>query len=106
MKKYSTFQKIGFTIFCLLFISMCVPPGSESDRQDIFEQKRLDSLRTRRCPRLMSSAAEYYRNRDWEATVNIYREIDELGCDEYDPILAPPGEIYLYYFQRNIHGNF
>jgi len=97
MKKYSTFQKFGFTIFYLLFISMCVPPGSESDRQDIFEQKRLDSLRTRRCARLMSSAAEYYRNRDWEATVNIYREIDELGCDEYDPILAPPGEIYLYY---------
>ncbi|GIS04083.1 MAG: hypothetical protein CM15mP106_5300 [Candidatus Neomarinimicrobiota bacterium] len=26
-------------------------------------KKRLDSLRNLRCPRLMSSAAEYYRNR-------------------------------------------
>ena len=36
-------------------------------------KKRLDSLRNLRCPRLMSSAAEYYRNRDWKQTVKIYK---------------------------------
>jgi len=45
----------------------------------------------------MSSAAEYYRNRNWRETVEMYSQITELGCDEYDPVLAPPEEIYQYY---------
>ena len=45
----------------------------------------------------MSSAAEYYRNRNWRKTVEMYSQIIELGCDEYDPVLAPPEEIYQYY---------
>ena len=69
---------------------MCVPPsetGSKSSKKDLAE---LDSLRKVRCPRLMSSAAEYYRNRNWKKTVNIYKEITTLSCDEWNPIYAPP----------------
>jgi len=75
---------------------MCVPPSGAgtSSAQD---KKRLDSLRQVRCPRLMSSAAEYYRNRDWKQTVKIYEEITTLDCDEWNPNFAPPQEIYQYY---------
>ena len=45
----------------------------------------------------MSSAAEYYRNRDWKQTVKIYEEITTLDCDEWNPNFAPPQEIYQYY---------
>ncbi len=79
------------------FILVCVPPsetGSSSSKKDLAE---LDSLRKVRCPRLMSSAAEYYRNRNWKKTVNIYKEITTLSCDEWNPVYAPPKEIYQYY---------
>ena len=45
----------------------------------------------------MSSAAEYYRNRDWKQTIRIYSEITQLDCDEWNVIYAPPEEIYQYY---------
>jgi len=73
---------------------MCVPP-SEPVYDGSADLEKLDSLRERRCPRLMSSAAEYYRNRDWQATSRVYGEIIELGCDEWDTDYA--SEIYLYY---------
>ena len=97
MRRVITFPKLWLAFVVVLFVSMCVPPEMDPEEKDRAEQARLDSLRELRCPRLMSSAAEYYRNQDWEATVQIYREIDELGCDEFDPVLAPPEEIYLYY---------
>ena len=75
---------------------MCVPP-EESSSQTAADKAKLDSLRKVRCPRLMSSAAEYYRNRDWKQTVRIYREITSLNCDEWNPVYAPPQEIYQYY---------
>lgn len=76
---------------------MCVPPERETGSNLAKEKARLDSLRNKRCPRLMSSAAEYYRNRDWKQTVKIYSEITSLDCDEWNPIFAPPQEIYQYY---------
>ena len=76
---------------------MCVPPEGGADGDPVKNKARLDSLRRLKCPRLMSSAAEYYRNRDWEQTVNIYAEITSLDCDEWDSNYAPPQEIYLYY---------
>ena len=45
----------------------------------------------------MSSAAEYYRKRDWKQTIRIYSEITQLDCDEWNVIHAPPEEIYQYY---------
>jgi len=80
----------------MFFIIVCVPPekGGSNLSQD---RAKLDSLRKVRCPRLMSSAAEYYRNRDWKQTVKIYKEITTLDCDEWNPVYAPPQEIYQYY---------
>ena len=75
---------------------MCMPPA-DSGKSTAANKKRLDSLRNLRCPRLMSSAAEYYRNRDWKQTVKIYKEITTLDCDEWNPVYAPPQEIYQYY---------
>tara|TARA_B100001013_G_scaffold343513_1_gene271392 strand:- start:205 stop:1434 length:1230 start_codon:yes stop_codon:yes gene_type:complete len=76
---------------------MCVPPQEKSSSDFAKEKARLDSLRDVRCPRLMSSAAEYYRNRDWKQTIRIYSEITDLDCDEWNVVYAPPEEIYQYY---------
>ena len=85
-------------IFCFIFmITMCVPPQDKSDADFAKEKARLDSLRGVRCPRLMSSAAEYYRNRDWKQTIRVYSEITDLSCDEWNVVYAPPEEIYQYY---------
>ncbi|MFL2983762.1 MAG: tetratricopeptide repeat protein [Candidatus Neomarinimicrobiota bacterium] len=80
----------------MMILNMCVPPtktGSSSAQK----KKKQDSLRKVKCPRLMSSAAEYYRNRDWKRTVKIYEEITSLDCDEWNSSFAPPQEIYQYY---------
>lgn len=84
-------------VFLALIVMMCVPPEGNPKAGDAGIQAKLDSIRNLRCPRLMSSAAEYYRNQDWKNTVRIYRELVGLGCDNYDPKFAPPEEIYLYY---------
>ena len=89
-------KKIISIAVVMFFIIVCVPPekGGSNLSQD---RAKLDSLRKVRCPRLMSSAAEYYRNRDWKQTVKIYKEITTLDCDEWNPVYAPPQEIYQYY---------
>lgn len=74
-----------------IFLSMCVPPETGNDEDAAFDAY-LDSLREVRCPRLMSSAAEYYKNRDWPSTVRVYHELVDLGCDRDDP-----EEVYQYY---------
>ena len=80
----------------MLTIMMCVPPA-DTGATTAQDNRRLDSLRNVRCPRLMSSAGEYYRNRDWKQTVKIYKEITTLDCDEWNPNIASPKEIYQYY---------
>lgn len=74
-----------------IFLSMCVPPETGNDEDAAFDAY-IDSLRDVRCPRLMSSAAEYYKNRDWPSTVRVYHELIDLGCDRDDP-----EEVYQYY---------
>ena len=95
MKKEGVTFKLFLLVLATLVLSMCVPSGPSST--DSAEDARRDSLRNVRCPRLMSSAAEYYHARDWEATVKVYSEVVELGCDEWDTTYAPPEEIYQYY---------
>jgi len=83
-----------FSFFFLILLSMmCVPPSdnSESDNSEK-EQAYWDSVRAVMCPRKMSSAAEYYKNRDWESTVRIYGDIVKYRCDQDDP-----EEVYQYY---------
>ena len=81
----------------IFIVTMCVPLQEKSSSDFAKEKARLDSLRDVRCPRLMSSAAEYYRNRDWKQTIRIYSEITDLDCDEWNVVYAPPEEIYQYY---------
>ena len=90
------YYKLIFLSVGMMMIMMCVPPA-DTGTTTAQDKKRLDSLRNVRCPRLMSSAAEYYRNRDWKQTVKIYEEITTLDCDEWNPNFAPPQEIYQYY---------
>ena len=89
--------KILTISFIALLLTMCVPPDGSSSKDTALDKAKLDSLRQLRCPRLMSSAAEYYNNRDWNQTVKIYSEITSLDCDEWNPVYAPPQEIYQYY---------
>ena len=88
--------KLAYIALGMFVLVVCVPPDNSSGSR-VKNKKKLDSLRQVRCPRLMSSAAEYYRNRDWKKTVNIYEEITSLDCDEWNPVYAPPQEIYQYY---------
>ena len=81
----------------ILLLTMCVPPADKSGVDFAREKAKLDSLRNLKCPRLMSSAAEYYRNRDWKQTIRIYSQITDLDCDEWNSVYAPPEEIYQYY---------
>ena len=96
MNKKGLSLKLFMLILSALVITMCVPPSGPS-AEDLAEKARIDSVRNVRCPRLMSSAAEYYHARDWEATVRVYSEVVDLGCDEWDTTYAPPEEIYQYY---------
>ena len=90
-------MKLILLIVTIFVFTMCVPPNDSGSSDPLKDKARLDSLRRLKCPRLMSSAAEYYRNRDWQQTVKIYSEITSLDCDEWNPNYAPPQEIYLYY---------
>lgn len=74
-----------------IFITMCAPPAPDVNAEAA-EEARQDSIRKVRCPRVFSSAAEFYKNRDWENTVKVYGELTDLGCDRDDP-----KEVYLYY---------
>lgn len=76
----------------LLFFSMCVPPEVTDSNESAAHAAYLDSLREVQCPRLLSSAAEYYKNRDWQSTINVYKQIIELGCDKDDP-----QQVYQFY---------
>ena len=90
------FNKMLIILSSLTILTVCVPP-QKNNNETAENKAKLDSLRKVRCPRLMSSAAEYYRNRDWKQTVKIYKEITSLNCDEWNAIYAPPQEIYQYY---------
>jgi len=59
-------NRLSFKLFLVVaatfIVSMCVPPGPSA--ADVAEKARIDSVKNVRCPRLMSSAAEYYHARD------------------------------------------
>ena len=88
----SFYSKILFLGVASIFMTMCTPPEQSDADSDAAEIARLDSIREVRCPRIFSSAAEFYKNRDWSATVRAYDELTDLGCDRDDP-----QEVYLFY---------
>ncbi len=68
------------TFRCLLFgmfiFSSCAPPPS------VEEESKSEPVSERQCLRLLSSAAEYYKNKDWPSTSRVYNDLVDLGCDE------------------------
>ena len=92
MRKNNFIQKLLLLGVASIFMTMCTPPEQSDADADAVEQARADSIRKVRCPRVFSSAAEFYKNIDWEATVRAYDELTDLGCDREDP-----QEVYLYY---------
>jgi tetratricopeptide (TPR) repeat protein len=92
MRKNNIFQNLLILGVASIFMTMCTPPDQSGIDEDLAEQARQDSIRKIRCPRVFSSAAEFYKNRDWAATVRAYDELTDLGCDRDDP-----QEVYLYY---------
>ena len=92
MRKNNIFQNLLLLGVASIFMTMCTPPEQSNADADLAEQARQDSIRQVRCPRVFSSAAEFYKNRDWASTVRAYDELTDLGCDRDDP-----EEVYLYY---------
>ncbi len=92
MRQNKFIQKLLLLGVASIFMTMCAPPQQSDFDADLEEQARADSIREVRCPRVFSSAAEFYKNRDWEATVRAYDVLTDLGCDRDDP-----QEVYLYY---------
>lgn len=92
MKKLQLSHQIITLGIVALFLTMCTPPQTVNQESSEEEAARMDSIRQVRCPRLFSSAAEYYKNKDWESTVRVYGELVDLGCDYENP-----EEVYLYY---------
>ena len=64
------------TLVALIF-SACVPPDSMEE-----EMVEPEPVSQEQCLRLLSSAAEYYKNKDWSSTSRVYGELVDLGCDK------------------------
>ena len=92
MRKNNIFQNLLLLGVASIFMTMCAPPEQSDADADLAEQARQDSIRKIRCPRIFSSAAEFYKNRDWASTIRAYDELIDLGCDKDEP-----QEVYLYY---------
>ena len=76
------FEKISLIGVISILLTMCAPPQASPDELAAIERAKRDSVKQVRCPRLMSTAAEFYKNRDWESTVRVYGELTDIGCDE------------------------
>lgn len=65
----------------LIHTTGCVPPSSDTAGE---QEKEAAGARASeiRCLQLLSSAAEYYKNKDWMSTVRVYEELVNLECDK------------------------
>ena len=70
-KKFTKFSLIAFFIFV-----SCAPPAP------VEEETVSERVSEQQCLRLLSSAAEYYKNKDWSSTSRLYSDLVDLGCDE------------------------
>lgn len=61
----------------VLILSSCAPPPPVEE-----ELVEPEPVSERRCLRLLSSAAEYYKNKDWNSTTRVYGELVDHGCDK------------------------
>jgi len=68
-------KKKAFIISFFLF--SCAPPSSIDE-----EKTSVEPVSEIQCLRLLSSAAEYYKNKDWSSTSRVYSELVDLNCDK------------------------
>jgi len=80
MKKnrVTPFLFLGLGMIFMIW-SACVPPEAEEEFPD--DEEWLEEKDDQRCDQLLSSAAEYYKNKDWVSTVRVYRTLTDEGCD-------------------------
>lgn len=69
-------------MFVMIVLLGCVPPSPEDAEGPTAEQRAKPEVSELRCLQLLSSAAEYYKNKDWKSTVRIYKQLSDLGCDK------------------------
>ena len=66
-----------FLFLCYLVFS-CAPPASTLEETS----QSIEPVSEMQCLRLLSSAAEYYKNKDWESTSRVYGDLVNLNCDK------------------------
>ena len=71
-------QILGYGLIILISAS-CVPPEAEEEFPE--DEEWLEEKDDERCAQLLSSAAEYYKNKDWKSTIRVYRMLTNDGCD-------------------------
>ncbi len=80
-----TFLIIIF-LFASIYMINCVPPSTEvvdeAARLESIEKAHQDSIRKGKCERYLSFAYSYYQNQDWQRTIDNYRKMVDLGCEE------------------------
>ena len=71
-------RNVGFGLI-ILIAAACVPPDTEEEFPD--DDEWYVEKDDERCDQLLSSAAEYYKNKDWKSTIRVYRMLTNDGCD-------------------------
>lgn len=69
---------INKRVFIISFILFACAPPSPVDE----EKASVEPVSQMQCLRLLSSAAEYYKNKDWSSTSRVYSELVDLNCDK------------------------
>ncbi|MCH7939866.1 MAG: tetratricopeptide repeat protein, partial [Candidatus Marinimicrobia bacterium] len=93
-KKSNVFEKfLAALMFASLVVSTQVcapPPPAEPEKKALSEAEK--KKRERDCLIALSNGWEYYKNREYEASIRNYKRLVELGCgEEYAT------EVYLYF---------
>jgi len=84
---YSKFGFFGFimTIFVYAVLSGCAPQSSTDAEISAMEKARLDSIakvHDRRCRIWLSTAFEYFKNKDFVGSLRNYTNMIDGGCSE------------------------
>ena len=77
LREIFSFKTAQVVMLVALVFSACVPPSLVEE-----ELAAPEPVSEEQCLRLLSSAAEYYKNKDWNSTSRVYGELVDLGCDK------------------------
>ena len=65
-------------LFVCYTVFSCAPPATTIEETN----QSVEPVSEMQCLRLLSSAAEYYKNKDWESTSRVYGDLVKLNCDK------------------------